>query len=204
VLRCAWTGGELPGAALRVQSTIPSSADHAFDRALLELARAAPAWRSGRLRLAASCLHRATSLAAECEADPDLIPALYEQLQSIAGGGPREASPAALTSSVVIDGIRHQVADRGVRVALTSRVVLRRLLYAFAAANGHHLDRNAICHALWDCNYAPLRHESSVKSNIRRLRELLAGTRVVIQTDRDGYRLSVPPDTVVVHPLRPQ
>jgi DNA-binding SARP family transcriptional activator len=47
-------------------------------------------------------------------------------------------------------------------------------------------------------SYAPLRHESSVKSNVRRLRELLAGTRVRIETERDGYRLVLPPGTVVV------
>ena len=44
------------------------------------------------------------------------------------------------------------------------------------------------------------RHNSSIKSNIRRLRDLLEGTRVVIETDQDSYRLAVPPGSVLVPP----
>ena len=86
------------------------------------------------------------------------------------------------------------------RVALASHMVLRRLLYAFVAADGHYLDCTAIARALWRCEYMPLRHASSIKSNIRRLRDLLEGTRAAILADQDGYRLTLPPESVVVLP----
>jgi tetratricopeptide (TPR) repeat protein len=196
-LRRAWMSDGAPGHPQHVDATIPATADHAFDRALLELARVAPAARRGRGRLAANQLQRAMSCAAECEADPELVPALHEQLETAVAGRAPDASSGA---SLVIDGIHHQVVDGAVRVALTSRLILRRLLYEFVAADHYHLDRNTIAHALWASDYAPLRHESSVKSNIRRLRDLLGQTRLVIQTERDGYRLRVPPGTVVVPP----
>jgi DNA-binding winged helix-turn-helix (wHTH) protein/tetratricopeptide (TPR) repeat protein len=196
-LRRAWISDGAPGHPQHVDVTIPEGADHAFDRALLELARVAPAARQGRGRLAAHQLQRAMSCAAECEADPELVPALHERFETAIAGRARDASS---DSSVVIDGVHHQVIDGDVRVALTSRLMLRRLLYAFAAADHYHLDRNMIARALWASDYAPLRHESSVKSNIRRLRDLLGRTRLVIQTERDGYRLRVPSGTVVVPP----
>jgi DNA-binding winged helix-turn-helix (wHTH) protein len=185
--------------APRIEVTLPESADYAFDRALLELAHAARAWRQGRRRLAANHLQRAMSHAAEGNADPHLVPTLYEHLQRAATGGRCDVSEAEATP-VVIDGVRHEILDRGVYVALASRSVLRHLLYALLAADGHYLDRNAIAHALWNVSYAPLRHESALKSNIHRLRELLQQTRVIVETARDGYRLSVPPGTLVVPP----
>jgi DNA-binding SARP family transcriptional activator len=100
----------------------------------------------------------------------------------------------------VIDGIRHEIRDGEIRVALSARIIPRRLLYAFVAAVDHHLDRDAITRALWACDYDPLRHASSLHSNIRRLRHLLDGTRLTIQTEENGYRLEMPPSTVVVSP----
>jgi hypothetical protein len=188
----------------RLDLAVPDDADYAFDRALLELARAVQRARQGRIRVAATHLGLARRRAAECNADPDLIPTLYAQLRSESAREPPGTTAAASDPAVVIDGVRHEIADRHVRVSLASRVVLRQLVYAFAAADGYFLDRNAITRALWSCDYAPLRHESSVKSNIQRLRTLLDETRLTIHTERDGYRLSVPPGSVIVPPCARQ
>jgi hypothetical protein len=145
------------------------------------------------LGLPAETLH-----AAECGADPNAIPARYD-LPTHAARAP-DALATSQLHHLVIDGQRHEVVDGAVRVVLTSRIVLRQLLYAFVISEGYFLDHVAICRALWRCDYAPLRHNSSLKSNIRRLRELLKGTRAVIQTEHHGYRLSVPPDSVLLPP----
>ncbi len=57
-----------------------------------------------------------------------------------------------------------------------------------------------IARALWDTDYDPLRHESTLKSNIRRLRSLLAGTNAEVQNDSRGYRLLLPPGAVFIPP----
>jgi DNA-binding response OmpR family regulator len=199
VLRAACSG-EAPRADPQLDAAIPVSVDYAFDRALLELARAVLATRHGRARRAGKHVAAAIRHAAGCRADPGLIPVLYEQLRAQAAAAARGACPTATAQPLVIDGARHEVVDGAVRVALASHMVLRRLLHAFVAADGHHLDRDAIARALWHCDYAPERHASSIKSNIRRLRDLLAGTRAVIQTEQDGYRLSLPPGSVIVPP----
>jgi len=196
VLRAACSG-EPPRADPRLDAAIPVSAEYAFDRALLELARALLATRHGRARRAGKHVAAASRHAAECHADPRLIPALYEQLRAQAAAAPGPAEPLR---PLVIDGVRHELVDGAVRVNLAAHMVLRRLLCAFVAADGHYLDRDAIARALWGCDYAPDRHASSIKSNIRRLRDLLAGTRAVIQTEHDGYRLTLPPGSVVVPP----
>jgi hypothetical protein len=196
VLRVACSA-DAPRAPAQLDVALPASADHAFDRALLELARAVLAMRQGRVRRGAKHLEAAIRHAAECQADPGLIPVLYDQLRSQAA---RDGQASTPLPSLVIDGARHEVIDGAVRVNLASRMVLRRLLYAFASADGNHLDHAAICRALWQCDYAPMRHGSSIKSSVRRLRDLLEGTRAVIQTDQHGYRLSVPPGSVLVPP----
>ncbi|HEY0483382.1 MAG TPA: hypothetical protein VGD37_37935 [Kofleriaceae bacterium] len=198
VLRAACSG-EAPRVQPHLDVAIPVSADYAFDRALLDLARAVLATRHGRARRAAKHLRAAASHAAECRADPRLVPALYEVLRSRAAAAGRDDA-AAPQPALVIDGTRHEILDGSVRVALTSRIVLRRLLYAFVTAEANYLDRAGIARALWAGDYVPLRHNSSIKSNVKRLRDLLQGTRVVIQTDQDGYRLVVPPGSVLVPP----
>ena len=103
-------------------------------------------------------------------------------------------------TQLVIDGTRHELREGVHRVPLSSRFVLRRLLYAFASKAGHRLTREAIARALWSTDYDPRRHESSLKSNIRRLRQLLAGTNAAIETSEDGYRLFLPAGALFVPP----
>lgn len=201
VLRVACSA-DAPRAPAQLDVALPAGTDHAFDRAMLELARAVLAVRQDRTRRGAKHLEAAMRHAAECHADPGLIPALYDQLRSQAAAAARDGQASTPLPSLVIDSTRHEVMDGAVRVDLASRMVLRRLLYAFTSADGNYLDHTAICRALWQCDYAPMRHGSSIKSSVRRLRDLLKGTRAVIQTDEHGYRLSVPHGTVLVPPRR--
>jgi hypothetical protein len=201
VLRAACAELALP--PHRIGVATPASADYAFDRALLELAHALIAARAARERLAVQHVQRAVDQAAVCHADPDVIPAMYGRLRDRFRARAAEDPRGDRTGSappLVIDGVHHEVRDGELRVVMASRTVLRRLLYAFIRAADHYLDHDAITRALWSCDYDPLRHGSSVHSNIRRLRGLFAGTRLAIQTDGSGYRLSLPPCAVVVWP----
>lgn len=196
-LRRACSGSGLPSAS-SMPLQMSSDRGYAFDRALVELAQAISAWRQGRARTAGGHLRSAVHHAAECEADPDLIPKLYEQWRTADFAG-----SAATGAELVLDGMRHEVREGDVCVNLSSRLTLRRLLEALLLAPGYHLDKNAIARALWGCEYDPLRHESSLKSNIRRLRELLEATSLSVVSADEGYRLSLPPGCVVVAPRAP-
>jgi DNA-binding response OmpR family regulator len=74
------------------------------------------------------------------------------------------------------------------------------LLYAFASAPGGLLSRDMITRTLWDSDYAPDRHDNSLKTNIRRLRTLIAGTGAAIRIECAGYRLVLPRHSVFVAP----
>jgi DNA-binding response OmpR family regulator len=189
-LRCVSAGTVCRNELVRIE--IPGDRDHAFDRALLELALSVCAQRRQQSRLAAAHLRRAVTAAVACGADRDLIPELHQRLLE------HGAAVVAHGSTLVIDMCIHEVRDGTRRVSLSSRLVLRRLLYAFAAAPSYHLSRDEIARTLWGSGYDPLRHASSVKSNIQRLRELLDGTHAVLQAEIDGYMLRLPPNTVLV------
>jgi DNA-binding response OmpR family regulator len=78
--------------------------------------------------------------------------------------------------------------------------VLRRLLYTFMAMPGHRMTREAIARTLWSVDYDPQRHASSLKSNIRRLRNVLTGTSAAIETCENGYRLCLPSGALFTPP----
>jgi len=99
--------------------------------------RAGPAWRSasklaarGLVRRGAKYLEAAMPIAAECQSDPGLLPARYDQLRSQAAAATRDGLATTPLSALVIDGSRHEVIDVAVRVNLASRRVLRQLLHA--------------------------------------------------------------------------
>jgi DNA-binding response OmpR family regulator len=101
---------------------------------------------------------------------------------------------------LVIDGMHHEVRLDGRRIAFGGRPAIRTLLYAFAAASSHHLTRTKIARALWGTDYDPLRHDSTIKSSIRRLRVMLAGIAEV-HVGHDGYHLVLPPDATFIPPV---
>lgn len=171
---------------------IPDRVDFALDHATLALAHAVAARRRGQAKRAQAELARATELAARCGADRDLVAQLFDQLCGRDLG--RRAEP------MQIDATRHELRIGAVCRSLASRVSLRGLLYAFAAAADQQLDRDAIARALWHTSYDPLRHDSSLKSSIRRLRSLLLGTGAAVEAVVDGYRLVLPPEATFVPP----
>jgi tetratricopeptide (TPR) repeat protein len=177
---------------------LPASADYAFERALLELGRAILARRHGQERVVAQHLQKAVVHAASCGADDDIIAQLYQAL--LEPGATPQLADDHRERSLVIDGERHELRFGIHRLPLTSRSVSRHLLYAFAGAPKHHLTRDMIARALWDADYDPLRHESTLKSSIRRLRSLLAGTDAEVISDHNGYRLMLPPGAVFIPP----
>jgi hypothetical protein len=197
VLRIACARGSVHDGNLP-RFELPESDDYAFERALLELGRAILARRHGQERVAAQHLQKAVAQAASCGADEDIIPQLFQALLEL-GSTPRLVDDDR-ESSLVIDGERHEIRFGTHRLPLTSRSVSRHLLYTFAAAPKRHLTRDMIARALWGTDYDPLRHESTLKSNIRRLRSLLAGTNAEIINDSKGYRLLLPPGAVFIPP----
>ena len=139
---------------------------------------------------------------------------LSEKLGPIDGGAaaPRRAGPLRVTVSravkhryappaaLVIDGARHELRVGARHIPLSSRFVLRRLLYTFMAMPGHRMTREAIARTLWSVDYDPQRHASSLKSNIRRLRNVLTGTSAAIETCENGYRLCLPSGALFTPP----
>src|SRR5262249_18047271 len=189
-----------PHPAELAQVEVPDSPDYAFDRALLHVARALLASRREQGRVATRYLQLAIDEAALCQADRDLVPTLYERWRSSLADPLGQIVETPRNGAFVIDGESHEVRDGGQRIGLASHQVLRRLVYAFAGAPGRHLDRDTITRALWGADYDPLRHESSLKSNVRRLRELLGVTRASVQSDGEGYRRVLPDDAPFIPP----
>lgn len=182
--------GRLPSDE-RLAAALPTTADFALDRALLALARAVHQRRLGHQRVAQQLLRQATLCADEGRADLDLIPALYELLTGTSGTED-EGAPMRSPHEVVIDPNRSELRAGQHRVSLSARPVLRSLLYAFAQAPGQTLSYDEIAAALWQSTYSPDRHQSTIKSNIRRLRTLIGAVGLEIVAEPSGYRLTAP------------
>lgn len=175
----------------RLATALPDTADFALDRALLALARAVQQRRLGHQRVAQQLLRQATAIADEGRADLDLIPTLYEQLTGTSSVED-EGAPVRSPQEIVIDAARSEIRAGQLRVSLSSRPVLRSLLYAFAQAASQTLSYDEIAAALWQSTYSPDRHQSTIKSNIRRLRTLIGVAGLEIVAEPSGYRLTAP------------
>ena len=110
----------------------------------------------------------------------------------------RACVATAETCDLIIDRRRHTVQIGDQRVCLGARWTLRSLFYAFVDHRDHHLTRDEIAERLWAVTYHPLRHDSSIKSNIRRLRMLLVETGAEIECAPEGYKLVLPPRCTTV------
>lgn len=191
------------GEALRLKALLeeappPATPDFALERALGHLARAVAARLEGRTAEAARELEEARRIASEGRVDPELVPSLFELLAParIVTAAERravQASPEELSRyEAVLDARNHVLRLGGREVSLRKRPVLRRLLYALASRPGTVLTKEQLAVAVWSTDYDPLRHDNSLRVNVRYLRELLAGTPLSVEFDDTGYRLLVP------------
>ncbi len=182
VLRLAaagsWQAVELP------PLEVPDGPYFALDRACLALAGAVHARRRGQTRLAAQELRRAMTEAGAGEVDAELVPALSEALDRSA------APPPAAPDELVIDRAHHELSSAGRRVSLAARPVLRQLLYAFADRPDRRMSDDDIAELLWQTAYDPERHASTLKSNVRRLRDVMRELGAEILREDHAYRLA--------------
>jgi tetratricopeptide (TPR) repeat protein len=101
---------------------------------------------------------------------------------------------------VVLDGRKHELRSGKKVVSLAKRPTLRKLLYAMAGRPNEALSKGELAAAIWPGRYDPLRHDGALWVNLRRLRQLLAPTRLVVELWGDGYRLVVPESFVYLDP----
>ncbi len=118
--------------------------------------------------------------------DPDLLDALL----AVIDAGPDRATPST-APPMIVDRVRHEVVLGPKVIALRSRPVLRRLLYALVERVGQTSTKDDLTRAVWSQPYDPLRHDNPLFVNLSRLRQLLRDTGLAIAVDNDhgGYRL---------------
>lgn len=176
--------------------------------ALLTLVRAALAQPREREVLLAEALAQA----AAAGADPELLPALAArampgaEAMAVVEPAPARAStrtPGASGASgasgaapaggmtVVIDTVNHELRCDERVVALARRPSVRRLLYTLAAEPGRVCDKEALTRGIWNTAYHPTRHDGALWVNVKRLREVLDGTGLRVDSSDEGYRLRV-------------
>ena len=154
--------------------------------ALLGVVRAALAAHGDRARLYDEALTRA----AAAGADPELIPAIAARV----GQGPDGTGGDV---QIVIDTAHHEVRCEDRVIALSRRPSVRRLLYTLAADLGRAHDKESLTRGIWNASYRPSRHDGALWVNVKRLRELLQGTGLRVDSGDDGYRLRVDEGYVV-------
>lgn len=182
-----------------------SGAGYGLDRAVVEVARAALRRLEGDLADAAVLLERAANEARADGADEEIVRELGRRLAvpMLVTGGSRQPSRAPLGPErldVVLDGRTHRLTTPRANLDLGNRPTLRKLLYALARNPGAILTKQQLAKAIWPARYNPLTHDNALWVNVRRLRVLLAETRLTIASDDRGYRLEAPPDFVFVDP----
>ena len=78
------------------------------------------------------------------------------------------------------------------RIDLVRRPVLQRLLDALARKYDQVVSVDELVMQVWEVEYHPLRHDNTLRVNVRRLRNLLAHTGLSIEKVSGGYRLLSP------------
>ncbi|HEY0478712.1 MAG TPA: AAA family ATPase [Kofleriaceae bacterium] len=144
-----------------------------------------------RARLAPPAEHaqryeEALTQAAAAGADPELIPAIAARAGLCPGA---TAGPPGV--AIVIDTVHHELRCEDRVVALSRRPSVRRLLYTLAADLGRAHDKASLTRGIWNASYKPERHDGALWVNVKRLREILQGTGLRVDSGDDGYRLRV-------------
>jgi len=164
---------------------------YGLDRAILHLARAARAERAGDTATLAEELAGARREAATDGVDPERLEALEAWMTRLAAAG-ITASSASKALRVVLDSERHELRTDAGATSLKSRPVLRKLLYCLASRANSVVSKDDLVFAMWATEYDPLRHDTPLWQNVRRLRQLLAPVGLGVEVDELGYRLVVP------------
>ncbi|MBK8995184.1 MAG: winged helix-turn-helix domain-containing protein [Myxococcales bacterium] len=182
--------GDAPSAEVALSDVERSAHGQSFglDLAITGLARAFGARRSGKSGEARRLIEQARREAALAGADPEVLASLEEWARRRAGVV-SEPPPAARAPSAVLDVNGHELRWPGGRASLKSRPVLRRLLYTLAARAGSVVSKDELTRAMWGSDYDPLRHDTPLWQNVRRLRQLVAPAGLGLEVDEDGYRL---------------
>lgn len=161
----------------------PSEERHGYhvELALAHLARGLVARRAGNASAWTSARTAAARVLAS--ADSDLLDALLAVI---------DVEPGRAAPPVVIDTARHEVVAGARVLSLTTRPVLRKLLYALAERPAETLSKDDLTRAAWGQEYDPLRHDNPLFVNVSRLRQLLKDTGLSLDADNDrgGYRLT--------------
>lgn len=130
---------------------------------------------------------RAAAGRALAPADPDLLDALLAVVEARGDG-----AAAGGTPPLIVDRVRHELVSGPTVIALRTRPVLRRLLYALVERLEHTATKDDLTQAVWGQPYDPLRHDNPLFVNLSRLRQVVRGTGLAIDVDneRGGYRLT--------------
>ncbi len=198
--------GDAKGVA-RLQAEIAALVErphHAVERALLLLARATLSRLEGRGKEAAKLTADARAALAAEGADDDLLDQLVERV-----GGARivttkdkrtTKSAEAKGFELVLHGGKHELRAGRTVVELGKKPTLRKLLYALASRPNQPVTKAELASAIWPTRYDPLRHDGALWVNLRRLRQLLAKSKLSIELVEDGYRLVAPDSFVFLDP----
>ena len=169
---------------------------YALDRAIAHLGRGLLARRCGQNGEARREFEAARRAAATESVDAEVLSSLEEWARKRAGVS-SEPPPVNVCARVVLDTRSHELRHETDRISLKTRPVLRRLLYALASRPNVVVSKDDLVQKMWSVAYDPLRHDTPLWQNIRRLRQLVATVGLAVEVDESGYRLLVPDGFVV-------
>lgn len=200
--------GELPEADRRLRTLNLKFAPPAL-RALAELTAAERALRSIRVSDARGMLARAREASEEAR-----IPSLRAEIEQVLS---RLGQPAAKqvqsgveklltmddvevvlqSGAVVIDAIRRRIQHESLRVSLTKRPVLARLMRALGLAWPSDVDRASLIACAFDVTRPNETHRARLRVEVGRLRRLLSPL-LRLEATRNGFALRAAPGQQVI------
>jgi DNA-binding response OmpR family regulator len=206
----AAASGDVADARARFGSlaAAPVRRDHALDRALAHLVRAAIARALGRDEDMADQIMLARAEASSGAVDALAIDELVSEISAtriVVGNDGASVAPSDLEAAIdqsetILDGRTHELRDRGGVVSLKRSKNLRAMLYALARNPGATLAKEELAGRLWAARYSPYVHDNALWVNVRRLRTAIEGTSLRLDSVPGGYALRVPEKFVYIEP----
>lgn len=193
-------------ALLEANAALTTGGDYALDRVLGLLARAVLARGRGDNALARAARAEAQQEVQSGGVDPELLDELEAKIGHIRvmTGGRALVRPSyheiASSTAIVLDGQKHELRIDGRIHALKRQAMLREILYALSAHQGHVVSKQEVARRLWRGQYDPAIHDNRLWANIHRLRLFLASSGLNIEFVDGGYRLAPGRDFVFVDP----